>query len=305
MAYEMNPGAISLGACKIWYWDEDWVGIGSTVGGAVISYLPQYYDLKIDQLGETVVKKMLQGESAGVSFGIAESGLDKLKLAIPFGTIYVSGSDRAMGVGVNTGGDLLERTLKLKVHPINTRGTGGTDDESYIDDDFTIWKAGNTGAVEIPFSPSQPRVYRVAMAIFPDLTKDAGKYLFLIGDPEVSGEDTLPPSVTAGKAEVDGVETDIAGAADVDIDTVIKLTFSEALKETTVGASHFILKADNGTTAINCAIVYDSALHQVTLDPASNLSNSTVYEVIVNGLRDISDNAMSTPYIARFTTAAA
>jgi hypothetical protein len=305
MAYEMNPQAISLGACKIWFWDEDdWTAIGATSGGTVISYEPSYYDLKIDQLGETVVKKMLRGESASVAFGMAESGLDKLQLAIPFGTVYTDGGDRAMGVGVNAGGDLLDKTIKLKVHPINRRGTGGTDDEAYPDDDFIIWKAGNAGAVEIPFSPDAPRIYRVTMAIFPDLEQSAGRYLFIVGDPAVAGIDTTPPSVSAGKVEVGGVETDIADTVDVDIDTVITLTFTEELNPVTVSGSFFMLKTDAGTSAVNCTLVYDSDTYKVTMTPAGNLTNSTVYELIVNGVRDLSDNRMSTPYIVRFTTEA-
>jgi hypothetical protein len=306
MAYDMNPQAISLGACKIWFWDDDdWTAIGATSGGTVISYEPTYYDLKIDQLGETVVKKMLRGESASISFGIAETGLDKLQIAIPFGTVYTDGGDRAMGVGVNAGGDLLDKTLKLKVHPINRRGTGGTDDETYLDDDFIIWKSGNAGAVEIPFSPDEPRVYRVTMAIFPDLDQAAGCYLFIVGDPSVTGFDTTPPAVSAGKVEVAGVETDIAGAVDVDIDTAIVLTFSEEINPATVSGSFFILKTDDSTSAVNCTLSYDSDDKKVTMTPPSNLANSTVYEVIVNGVRDLSGNRMSTPYIARFTTESA
>ncbi len=56
---------------------------------------------------------------------------------------------------MNAGGDMLDNTVKLRVHPINTLGTNGTDDEDAIDDDITIWKAGNADAVEFPYSADQ------------------------------------------------------------------------------------------------------------------------------------------------------
>lgn len=224
MAYSINTQAIHLGACKIWYWDTNgWVAIGATFGGTTITYSPQFYDLKIDQLGETVVKKILQGEIANIRFGIAEQGLAKLQLAIPFGTLYSSGGKQALGVGVNSGGDLLEKTIKLRVHPINSLGVNHSDDESYIENDFIVWKAGNAEPVELPFNPDSPRVYSVTMSIFPDLDQSPGRYLFVIGDPNVTGDST-PPSVNIkGEYPADG-------ATDVPVTIRPRLVISKVLR---------------------------------------------------------------------------
>jgi hypothetical protein len=193
MGYQIDPGAIQLGACKIWYWDgAGWVSIGATQGGTSVRYAPQYRDVKIDQTGETVVKKILQGENGSISFGIAQSGLEKLQLAIPFGTIFSQNGKKAFGVGVNAGADMLDKTVKLKIHPINTLGAFGTDNEGFVDDDFIIWKAGNADAVEIPYAHDSERVYRVTMTMFPDFDAGAGRYLFVIGDVSVSGDDISP-----------------------------------------------------------------------------------------------------------------
>lgn len=227
MSYDINTNAINLGACKIWYWDTtDWVSVGATSGGAIVRYTPTMLDIKIDQTGETVVKKMLQGELASLEFGIAESGFDKLQLAIPFGTIYSSGGDESFNVGRNAGADLLDYMLKLKVHPINTRGTGGVDDETYIDDDFTIWKAGNANAVEIPFGSDSARVYRVTMDMYPDFDQTAGRYLFVIGDTSISADADAPG--------INGI-LPADGATNVAIDSDIVLVTDEQIRETSDG----------------------------------------------------------------------
>lgn len=208
MAYAVTPGNINLGACKIWYHDTNgFVALGATVGGTAIKYSPKFLDLKIDQYGDAVVKKILQSESASISFGIAEAGLERLNIAIPFGTIYADGNQKAMGIGAGVGGDLLERTAKLKVHPINNRGAHYSDDESYTDDDFIIWKAGNASVVELSYSSDSAHTYKVTLDIYPDFAQSAGKYLFVIGDPSITGDSTAPSVHTS---DPDDGDIDIA-----------------------------------------------------------------------------------------------
>jgi len=236
MSYAIDTGAINLGACKIWYEDTNgWVSIGATSGGLTFNYNPSLFDMKIDQTGETIVKKILQGEDATIKFGIAESGLEKLQLAIPFGTIYASGADKAFGVGVNMGGDMLDHTVKLKVHPQNTRGTGGIDDESYINYDFTIWMAGNTSAVELNYSHDAARVYDVTMNIFPEFSQNSGRYLFVIGDPSVSADGIAPDINTLGVYPADG-------ATAVVITIEPRIVMSEVIRELSSGVPNAIAK---------------------------------------------------------------
>lgn len=250
MAYNINTGAIQLGPCKIWYWDTNgYVAVGGTEGGTRINYSPKFFDLKIDQTGETIVKKILQGEEASIAFGIAESGFEKLQLAIPFGTIYSNAGNTAYGVGVNSGGDLLNKSLKLKVHPINTRGAGGVDDESYIDDDFTIWMAGNADAVEIPYTNDAPRTYNVTMAIFPDFDQDAGRYLFVIGDTAISADST-PPDVNKPTIANEGCYP-LDDASGVAITVVPKVVMSEVVRELSGGDINGIVKLVKDDTVAN------------------------------------------------------
>lgn len=250
MAYNINTGAIQLGPCKIWYWDGNgYASIGATEGGTRINYSPKFFDLKIDQTGETVVKKILQGESASIAFGIAETGFEKLQLAIPFGTIYTNAGNKSFGVGVNSGGDLLDNTAKLKVHPINTRGTGGTDDESYIDDDFTIWMAGNAEAVEIPYTNDAPRTYQVTMNIFPDFNQNNGRYLFVIGDPAISADST-PPDVNKPTSANEGcypLDNEAAFATS----GVPRVVLSEVIRETDDDLPNAIVKLIEDNTTAN------------------------------------------------------
>lgn len=223
MSYTIRATEIKLGACKIWYWDTNgWVPVGATTEGVSISYSPKFFDLTIDQLGTTVVKKVLQGEEAKINFTIAERGLAKLQLAIPFGTIYQSGGSQAMGVGSNPGGDLLDHTVKLKLHPINNLGTSGVDDESFIDDDIMIWDAGNADSVELPYMVDKARTYKVSMTLFPDFDQTAGRYLFVIGDTSISADSTAPTVQASNPA---------AGGSGVAITASIVALTSEPIRE--------------------------------------------------------------------------
>lgn len=250
MAYNINTGAIQLGPCKIWYWDTNgYVAVGGTEGGTRINYSPKFFDLKIDQMGETVVKKILQGEEASIAFGIAETGFEKLQLAIPFGTIYTDAGNKSFGVGVNSGGDLLSKTVKLKVHPINTKGASGVDDETYIDDDFMIWKTGNAEAVEIPYTNDAPRTYQVTMNIFPDLDQNAGRYLFVIGDPSISADST-PPDVNKPTSANEGCYP-LDDAVAVAITVVPKIVMSEVIRELSGETINGIVKLVKDDTVAN------------------------------------------------------
>lgn len=219
MSYPINTKAVQLGPCQIRYRDPDTgeiIAIGATTGGTKLSYEQKFTDIKIDQLGETVVKKILQGESASIEFTIAESGFEKLKLAMPFGNLYTNGSSSAFGIGSNAGGDLLEKSVELFVHPINTEGTAGTDDEDFISNDIQIWQAANASAVELSYAVGETRAYKVNMEIFPDFTRPAGQYLFIIGDPDAadSALTTLPSIKASGPADFD---TSVAPDSDIEI----------------------------------------------------------------------------------------
>lgn len=254
MSYEIHPNAIQLGACKIWYWDTNgWAAVGATSGGTTLTYSPKFFDLTVDQLGSTVVKKVLQGEEAKLAFGIAERGLSRLKLAIPFGTIYGTGSSESFGVGVNAGGDMLDNSVKLRLHPINTRGTNGTDDEDYIDDDITVWKAGSADAVEFPYSSDQVRVYKVTMTLFPDFDQSAGRYLFVIGDTSLESDSTPPSVLAVYPAD---------GASDVDAGQTLTVLLSEELRELAEGVPNASLSlvSDADHSAIDCEVSGESTV---------------------------------------------
>lgn len=372
MSYTIRPSDIQLGACKIWYWDANgWVAVGATSGGTTLTYSPKFFDLTIDQLGSTVVKKVLQGEEAKISFGIAEKGFGKLSLAIPFGTLYSSGGKEAFGVGVNAGGDMLDNTVKLRVHPINTLGANGTDDEDYIDDDITIWKAGNADAVEFPYSSDQVRAYKVTMTLFPDFDETSGRYLFVIGDTGVESDSTLPGVNAISPADgATGVLTNVAvvilttepireisegipsaivtlldsathsaveaavtgeqyveGTAQSATSTTLVLETGDVFEDDCMNGLYVEITSGTGASDTLVAITDSDAssnditvaawpagtpdststyrIHstRITVDPSSDLSASTNYDLIVANMTDLADNRQSSAFASSFTTA--
>lgn len=83
--------------------------------------------------------------------------------------------------------------------------------------------------------------------------------------------------------------------------TKLSVTFSEAMKQSTISASSFILK--QGTTSVAGSITYTGTT--ATFTPSANLSASTVYTAsITTAATDVAGNALSTAYNWTFTTAA-
>tara|TARA_B100000686_G_scaffold342851_1_gene422712 strand:+ start:1206 stop:1679 length:474 start_codon:yes stop_codon:yes gene_type:complete len=118
-----------------------------------------------------------------------------------------------------------------------------------------------------------------------------------------------PPSVSAMYVENSDSWVDAVSASNVDIDTNIKIHFSEAMDTTsittnTTGAScsgtvQVSTLSNNFSSCIQMSSSSPSVsdLNKIfTFDPSSNLNNSTVYKIrVTTGVKDGSGNAMSSP----------
>jgi hypothetical protein len=106
--------------------------------------------------------------------------------------------------------------------------------------------------------------------------------------------DTTPPTVTA--------TLPAANAANVDPETVVTATFSEAIDPATLTPSTFGLQWVSSTT-----VTYDPTTRTATLKPSSPLAAATTYTATVKGgvagVRDLAGNALSTDIAWSFTTA--
>ncbi|TAH32216.1 DUF4082 domain-containing protein [Candidatus Saccharibacteria bacterium] len=112
--------------------------------------------------------------------------------------------------------------------------------------------------------------------------------------------DTTPPTVSN--------VTPTTNATGVAVDVSPTATMSEAVNATTVTSTTANLKNAAGTT-ITATVSYDATAKKITIDPTSNLANSTVYTATIkggaSGVKDTAGNALATDYTWSFTTAAA
>ncbi len=110
--------------------------------------------------------------------------------------------------------------------------------------------------------------------------------------------DITPPTIT----NIAPLGTSVA------INAAVSVAFSEPLDPATVTST--TVQLHNGATnaVIPATVSYTSGTTTVTLTPTSNLANSTLYTVIVQGgtggVADVSENLLATTNTASFTSAA-
>jgi hypothetical protein len=105
--------------------------------------------------------------------------------------------------------------------------------------------------------------------------------------------------------------TPTSGATGVNISTAVTATFSEAMNSTTINTNTFELHVGNATGAlVPASVSYNGANFVATLQPSSQLLNSTNYTALVKGgssdptVKDTAGNALAANYTWSFTTAA-
>ncbi len=113
--------------------------------------------------------------------------------------------------------------------------------------------------------------------------------------------DTTPPTITS--------VSPAAGATGVGAGANVTATFSEAMTASTINTTTFELR-DPASALVSASVTYDSATRTATLDPTSNLTNSTTYTATVKGgatdprVKDSAGNALASNFTWSFTTAA-
>lgn len=161
---------VQVGVCSVSFNGAD---LGHTQGGVTVSFESTYHDVMVDYFGtDTVVDKVLTGQSFTAVVSLAESTLANLNIAIPTGDNSVTGK---LTLGSKAGERLSTSAAELVLHPVaNAAG-----DRS---EDVVMWKAVSSEPVELPYKVDEDRVFEVTFFALPDETKTDGEYLGLIGD---------------------------------------------------------------------------------------------------------------------------
>lgn len=158
-----------------------------------------------------------------------------------------------------------------------------------------IHESGSDTIIFIPADPMQPESnYNVSLS--PGIVDTAG----LRFDQAYAWQFTTGSSTDTRDPEVIYV-TPAQNAIDVDLDTVIKIHFSEPMDEGSLGQMN--LTVSSSQEPIFGQIFYDSQSRMLSLTPAAPLSPSTQYRVVLDtGSRDQAGNSMSAPYSWSFST---
>lgn len=162
---------IQIGRQILTYGD---VELGHTDGGCEFSYEPEYTDIVVDAYGKTVADKVLVGEAVKVKVTLAEITLDRLKMAMPTGTLAGTTSQK-LTLGSAPGKKLSDGAQELLMHP----AFKAVDDLEF---DISLYKAAIIGEVKLPYKFDEKTVYEVTFIALIDETKEDGDYLACIGD---------------------------------------------------------------------------------------------------------------------------
>jgi hypothetical protein len=92
-----------------------------------------------------------------------------------------------------------------------------------------------------------------------------------------------------------------AGTTHVATNTIVKATFSEAMKESSITTASFLL--NKGVTPVNGTVIYSSAGESATFTPSENLDMNTLYTATVTTVvQDQAGNNMANNCSWNFTT---
>lgn len=161
---------IALGVCAATF---DSVDLGHTKGGVECVYEPVWHDVKVDQYGDTIVKKRLMGEKFTAKVPLAEYTVANLKVGIPAGTVVGAGPTR-LDVGSSAGVSSDDLAAALVLVPVDATG-----DEHTV----TVPKAMVGSQVTLSHVNDGERVIECVFEAIIDESKSEGAYLFSIGDP--------------------------------------------------------------------------------------------------------------------------
>ncbi|HEX9319657.1 MAG TPA: discoidin domain-containing protein [Nitrososphaeraceae archaeon] len=184
----------------------------------------------------------------------------------------------------------------------NTFTIAVSNDGNSFSNVFSGKSSGTTTAAEkYDFTDTQARYVRIKV------TANTQNDWVSITEIDVSGaasSSTPPPSDTT--APTIASTSPGAGANDIQINSVIKTTFSEPLSPSSLSTTTFSLKKSGASSNLAGAVSLSSDGKTASFDPSSNLATSTTYAATIStGVKDLAGNPLSQSKTWSFTTAAA
>ena len=107
--------------------------------------------------------------------------------------------------------------------------------------------------------------------------------------------DQTQPTVTA--------TTPANGATSVSVNTLVTVTFSEAMDATTITASNLTMRATVSGTAVTGTVAYNTTTRTATFTPSAPLAQNINYTFTVSSaVKDAAGNTMAQNFVFAFTT---
>lgn len=171
----VNPQNLELTPVRVTFNGTD---LGGTLGNAVISMKYNKAEMKMDQLGTTVVDRAVAGTEITITTELAEV-LDKdiWKVVFPHATKAVSGGQEVIYWPSMVGDKDSARAHQLVLHPLSKVDA----DKS---EDFLFYKAVASAESEITYGPEEQARLKIVWNVLPDTSTVPARF-FLHGDPGV------------------------------------------------------------------------------------------------------------------------
>lgn len=109
---------LELGPAIVEFGDTDKTLFETTIGGITFNIETQYREQKIDQLGETVVKKTVIGRNAYAVVPFAEKDLEVISKVVAGSELVTDGTGKKVIIKTGVGTDLLTLADKVVIKPV-------------------------------------------------------------------------------------------------------------------------------------------------------------------------------------------
>jgi len=152
--------------------------LGHTLDGVTFNYERSFFDVNVDQYGETAIDKVLTGQNVNVVFQMAESDWLNWNAAVPETSSQSSTYPRT-DLGADAGASLRAEAQQLVIHPNRLLDTDVTED-------ITIYKAVSAENIEVVLKNDEQKVIEVTFVALVDETYGPGRRLGHIGSAAVS-----------------------------------------------------------------------------------------------------------------------
>lgn len=167
----VTPGNMDMGPCRVKFNSVD---LGGTLEGVKIHWEPSKGEIKSDQLGSTVLDRVLSGLNITVETMLLELAAKSIwKVAMPYMDSVASGAAGYFQNKVGQKDSSLWQTLLL--HPL-------TKADSDLSADLTIYRAVAEGKSDLIYKPDGQIGLKVLWNAYPDTSVNPPRFCFL-GDP--------------------------------------------------------------------------------------------------------------------------